>query len=151
MISVKKLAILVILGAILVRWIISMKNFLTPPPDFKINDDSCKSAGIGVGMIGSEDSGLGKYGVLFIGSGDLHAVFELGAAAANPGGIWVLDMRPEAPTMEPIKIEINAFPKNRLFQPHGIHVSNTTNRLYAVSHNGDHTKRASICIACRTC
>ena len=128
----------VILVAIVSRWIINLTHFLSLPPDFKINDQGCTLAGVGVGMIGSEDTALGKYGILFISSGDLHKVFNESAAAANPGNIWAMDMRMGAP-IEPIKIELKAFPNGRQFQPHGIHVSNITDRIHVVSHNGDHS------------
>ena len=36
------------------------------------NDHGCHLAGMGVGLTGSEDIALGKHGVLFITSGDLH-------------------------------------------------------------------------------
>ena len=89
-------------------------------------------------MIGSEDMALGKHGVLIITSGDLLTTFGEGSAAARPGGIWVLDMR-EGGGPEPVRIQLEFLPKGRRFQAHGLDVSNTTDRVYAISHNGDHS------------
>ena len=89
-------------------------------------------------MIASEDMALGKHGVLFITSGDLLTTFTEGAAAASPGGLWVLDMR-EGGAPEPSRIPLELLPGGRRFQGHGLDVSNTTDRVYSVSHNGDHS------------
>ena len=110
-------------------------EFFTPSKKLTFNDDSCNLRGVGRGMIGSEDLALGKKSVLFITSGDLGSVGGSGAESANPGGLWVYDMRAKAAS-DPIKIELKYFPRNRRFQPHGLDVSNTTDRVYAVSHNG---------------
>merc|ERR1712123_327912 len=103
-----------------------------------INDQDCHLAGMGVGFIGSEDMALGKHGVLLITSGDLLTTFTEGSAAASPGGMWVLDMR-EGGAAEPMRIPLELFPVGRRFQGHGLDVSNSTDRVYAVSHNGDHS------------
>jgi len=89
-------------------------------------------------LVGSEDLALGRHGVLFITSGDLHNTFTQGAAAAKPGGLWVLDMR-DGGAEEPVRIQLESFPAGRRFQGHGLDVSNTTDRVYSISHNGDHS------------
>ena len=109
---------------------------LTPGTTF--HDAGCDLAGQGVGMIGSEDLALGKHGVLFLTSGDLHNTFSTGAASASPGGLWVYDMR-EGGAAEPVQITLESLPAGRRFQGHGLDVSNTTDRVYSVTHNGDHS------------
>ena len=136
--GMKSVIVFIILIAIVSRWILNIRDFLSLPPDFEINDKTCQLAGMGVGMIGSEDTGLGKHSVVFISSGDLDTVFKEGANAANPGGIWAMDMRLGAP-IEPVKLKIISFPLNRRFQPHGLHISNVTDRIHVVSHNEDHS------------
>jgi len=103
-----------------------------------INDQDCHLAGMGVAFIGSEDMAMGKQGVLLITSGDLLTTFTEGSAAASPGGMWVLDMR-EGGAAEPMRIRLELFPAGRRFQGHGLDVSNSTDRVYTVSHNGDHS------------
>ena len=134
----KTLVVFVIVISVVIRWISNTINLFTIPPDFRINDGNCKLAGNNMGMIGSEDMALGKYGLLFISSGDLAKVLEEGAEAANPGSMWVMDMK-VASSIELHRLEIESFPQSRRFQPHGIHVSNITDRLHVVSHNGDHS------------
>ena len=40
---------------------------------------------------------------------------------------------------EPVKITMELFPAGRRFQGHGLDVSNITDRVYSISHNGDHS------------
>ena len=134
----KTLVFFAIVISIVIRWIFNTVNLFTIPPDFQINDGNCKLAGKNMGMIGSEDMALGKYGLLFISSGDLAKVLEEGAEAANPGSMWVMDMKVDS-SIKLQRLEIESFPQSRRFQPHGIHVSNITNRIHVVSHNGDHS------------
>ena len=134
----KTLVFFAIVISVVIRWIFNTVNLFTIPPDFRINDGNCKLAGKNMGMIGSEDMALGKYGLLFISSGDLAKVLEEGAEAANPGTMWVMDMKVES-SIRLHRLEIESFPQSRRFQPHGIHVSNLTNRIHVVSHNGDHS------------
>ena len=102
------------------------------------NDDDCTVSGLGVGMIGSEDMALGRHGVLFITSGDLLTTFTQGSAAADAGDVWVLDTRVGG-SVYPMRVELESLPGGRLFQGHGIDVSNITDRVYTVTHNGDHS------------
>ena len=102
------------------------------------NDDDCTVSGLGVGMVGSEDMALGRHGVLFITSGDLLTTFTQGSAAAVAGGVWVLDTRVGG-SVYPMRVELESLPGGRLFQGHGIDVSNITDRMYTVTHNGDHS------------
>jgi len=113
-------------------------SWFSLPPGHTYNDKSCELSGLGVGLTGSEDVALGRYGVLFITSGDLHNTFGTGAESANPGGLWVYDMR-DGGAQEPVKITLELFPAGRRFQGHGLDVSNTTDRVYSISHNGDHS------------
>ena len=128
----------IVVVCILVQLGLSKPELQSTPPNLRFNDQECHRAGVGVGMIASEDMALGKHGVLFITSGDLYMTFTQGAASANPGGMWVLDMR-EGGAAEPRKIQLESFPVGRRFQGHGLDVSNTTERVYTVSHNGDHS------------
>ena len=134
----KTLVFFAIVISVVIRWIFNTRDLFTIPPDFRINDGNCKLAGNNMGMIGSEDMALGKYGLLFISSGDLAKVLEEGAEVANPGSMWVMDMKVES-SIKLHRLEIESFPQSRRFQPHGIHVSNITDRLHVVSHNGDHS------------
>ena len=134
----KTLVFFAIVISVVIRWIFNTRDLFTIPPDFRINDGNCKLAGNNMGMIGSEDMALGKYGLLFISSGDLAKVLEEGAEAANPGSMWVMDMKVES-SIKLHRLEIESFPQSRRFQPHGIHVSNITDRIHVVSHNGDHS------------
>ena len=119
-------------------WFDRKMEFFSLPQGFTVNDQSCELAGVGAGMFGSEDMALGRHGVLFISSGDLQNCFEHGAASARAGGLWVYDMR-KGGTAEPVKIQLESCPDERGFQGHGLDVSNATDRVYSVSHNGDHS------------
>ena len=94
-------------------------------------------------MFGSEDMALGKYGILFITSGDLNQTFGFGPAKANPGNIWMLNMKTDFKKLELVKTTIDSLPsisqKGFRFQPHGIDISNTTDRLYVINHNQDYS------------
>jgi len=109
-----------------------------PPPHLTPSDSHCSLYGKGVGMVGSEDLAMGRHSTLFITSGDLHTCFAQGSQAANPGGIWIMDLRPGA-ERQPRKVPIEGLPEGRRFQPHGFDVSNSTDRMFVISHNGDHT------------
>ena len=130
--------ITVVLVGIMVKLFLNKMESLSLPSGFTFNDQGCHLVGLGVGLIGSEDLALGKHGVLFITSGDLHETFTNGAASAKPGGMWVLDMR-KGGAAEPMRIHLELFPEGRRFQGHGLDVSNTTDRVYSISHNGDHS------------
>jgi len=54
---------------------------------------------------------------------------------ASPGGLWALDMR-EGGNEQPVSLPLG-LPVGRRFQAHGLDISNSTDRLYAVSHNGE--------------
>eukprot|EP00397_Hematodinium_sp_SG-2012_P047684 GEMP01054334.1.p1 GENE.GEMP01054334.1~~GEMP01054334.1.p1 ORF type:complete len:301 (+),score=77.67 GEMP01054334.1:398-1300(+) len=51
--------------------------------------------------------------------------------------MFALDLRASVPDV--LKLPINGFPQNVAFQPHGIYVSNITDRLLVVSHRGNHS------------
>ena len=129
------LVTIVVIG-ILVKLLLNKMESLVLPSGFTINDQGCHIAGLGVGLTGSEDLALGKHGVLFITSGDLHTTFTQGASSANPGGLWVLDMR-KGGAAGPVSIPLGSFPEGKRFQGHGLDVSNTTDRVYSISHNGE--------------
>jgi len=120
------------------QWLTNLQSYIGPPPDFQPSDSSCNLLGQAKGMIGSEDLALAKHSILLITSGDLGTVFSKGAEAANPGNLWALDMR-DGGGEEPVKIPIFGFPTGRRFQPHGFDVSNRTDNVYVISHNGDHS------------
>jgi len=42
-------------------------------------------------------------------------------------------------SVQPVRVELEKLPGGRLFQGHGIDVSNNTDRVYTVTHNGDHS------------
>ena len=128
----------VVIIGIFTKICLNKSDVSSMPSEPIFNDNGFALAGMGAGFIGSEDMALGKHGVLFITSGDLHTTFTQGAASANPGGMWVLDMR-KGGAEEPKKIQLESIPAGRRFQGHGLDVSNTTDRVYTVSHNGDHS------------
>jgi len=139
MIGKYPVVVIVVIVGIYLKHLYDQKNsWLSLPPGHTYNDDSCELTGLGVGLLGSEDVALGRYGVLFITSGDLHNTFGTGAESANPGGLWVYDMRVGG-AQEPVKITMELFPAGRRFQGHGLDVSNITDRVYSISHNGDHS------------
>ena len=111
---------------------------------FEFNDDNCELAGLGMGMIGSEDMALGKYGILFITSGDLKKTFGYGPAEANTGNIFMMNMNntKDVKKLDIVKANIHSSPfsrKNFRFQPHGMDVSNSTDRMYVVNHNNGYS------------
>merc|ERR1739848_598109 len=126
MIGIKSTVFLAIVGLILARFGFIIKSFSSIEQfknQFELNDDGCELAGIGVGMFGSEDMALGKYGILFITSGDLNQTFGFGPARANPGNIWMLNMKTDFKKLELVKTTIDSLPpisqKGFRFQPHG--------------------------------
>jgi len=127
-----------LLSALLGRWLVNLDASMSPPPGYKtkLNDQNCKSVGQNQGMIGSEDLALAKHGILIITSGDLSKVFDEGAARASPGGLWAFDMR-KGGSERPVSLPLGGLPSGRRFQAHGLDVSNSTDRIYAVSHNGE--------------
>jgi hypothetical protein len=118
-------------------WLINLDGFLSRPPGYKtkLNDDNCKLIGTKQGMIGSEDLALAKHGILIISSGDLMNVLEHGAAKAQPGGLWAFDMR-EGSNEHPVPLPFD-LPGGKRFHGHGLDISNRTDRIYAISHNGE--------------
>ena len=112
------------------------------PPGYTYNDQNCQLLGQGVGMIGSEDLSLGKHGIAFVSSGDIIQGFAEKFANAAPGGIWILDIRPNL-VKDPVRIEMEGGPTPEFFHPHGIDVSNATDRLFAINH-GDASSSVEI-------
>ena len=109
---------------------------------FELDDQGCVLAGQKIGMIGSEDMTLGKHDILFITSGDLEKTFGYGAAAANTGSIFMMNLKDDMPKdprkVQLVKANIHSSPFTRKgfrFQPHGMDISNKTDRLYVVNHN----------------
>lgn len=149
MASTKITIFVVFLGVILARFgfilFVLYKSEEVFKDKFEHGDENCELIGTGVGMIGSEDMALGKHGILFITSGDLEKTFEYGALEANTGNIFMLNMKDNFPKtkddmnkLELVKANIHSSPftlKNYRFQPHGLDVSNSTDRLYCVNHN----------------
>jgi hypothetical protein len=127
----------------LVYGIVSFSEFFT---NVAFNDGNCNLLGGDDyqdphdprGLKGSEDFSLGRLGLLFISSGDLRVVAERGSAAANPGGIWAVDATMKRED-EPFKIPLHGYPIEKEFAPHGIYVSNMTDRLYVVNHGNQNS------------
>ena len=84
--------------------------------------------------------------MVFVTSGDLEAVFEHGVASASRGGIYAFNLH-SVPAAQPIKVALvtaaggeygagaEAGADRTLgFQPHGVYLSNSTDRLYVVVH-----------------
>merc|ERR1719193_79579 len=85
-------------------------------------------------MLGTEDLAMGKESIIFFGSsGNLAKCFLEGAASADNGAIWMLDMKISDP--EPSRVEIVNYPHDSI-HVHGLYVSNKTDRLYFVNHLG---------------
>ena len=106
------------------------------PPGYTFNDENCVLVGMNKDLKGGEDLALGKHSILFVTVGDLFSIFESGAASSTIGGIWIMDVRHGA-SKEPVKIDIEGFPANKIIHGHGIDVSNTTDRLFFINHHGD--------------
>jgi len=92
------------------------------------NDQNCEL--IAPKMAGSEDFVHLGNGLLLVGAGDLHNVFD--GHKAMPGAIYVVDLASETPTAS--KVGIKGLPSALPFQPHGMYYSNTSRRLYVISH-----------------
>ena len=136
------------LGLVLARvgYVIWSFSALDIKDKFEFDDTNCELGGKGIGMIGSEDMALGKYGILFITSGDLEQTFGYGATKANTGNIFMMNMKDEIPKdmskLQLVKANIHSSPLGRKgfrFQPHGMDVSNSTDRIYVINHNNGYS------------
>ena len=150
MVGTKSKIFIAVLGLILARFGFLFKKFYSAEKfkdQFELDDVGCELTGMGIGLISCEDLALGKYGILFITSGDLNQTFGYGPASANSGNIWMMNMKAEIPKdlkqLQLVKANIESSPgfsQNRFrFQPHGIDISNTTDRLYVINHNQDYS------------
>ena len=119
--------------AVLVRKVQIRFESLSLPPGYSFNDQSCSLLGQGRGLLGTEDLALARHGVLFISSGDIITGFAEGFTKAAPGGLWILDIRQKV-IEEPVKLDIQGVPQGLTFHLHGLDVSNSTDRIYAVNH-----------------
>ena len=143
MASTKALIFIGLIGLLLARvGFMFLKFYKTTKfkDQFELTDEKCELAGMDMGMISSEDMVLGKYGILFITSGDLKNTFENGPASANTGNIFMMNMNntKDLQKLDIVKANIHSSPfsrKNFRFQPHGMDLSNSTNRLYVINHN----------------
>lgn len=81
-------------------------------------------------LYGSEDFAHMGGGVILVSSGDLHKAFH--GASPHVGGIFKLDLSVSRPTLT--AVPVHGLPAELGFQPHGIHLSNRTQRLFVVSH-----------------
>ena len=126
-------AVVGIVIAILVRKVQIRLESVKLPPGYSYNDESCELIGQARGLLGTEDLALGRHGVLFISSGDIIKGFGHGFSQAAQGGVWILDIR-QRPIQEPVKLNILGVPDGLDFHLHGLDVSNSTDRLYAVNH-----------------
>ena len=95
MVGTKSKIFIAVLGLILARFGFLFKKFYSAEKfkdQFELDDVGCELTGMGIGLISSEDLALGKYGILFITSGDLNQTFGYGPASANSGNIWMMNM-----------------------------------------------------------
>ena len=126
-----------LLIAITTRYFITMYHFLGYSNELTYNDASCKLLAP-KDLHGSEDMTIGKEGLLFMTSGDLHNVFEHGSNAAKPGGIWAYNINPYTDQRwvnSPQRLPLNGFDQDlHGFHGHGFYISNETDRLYVVNH-----------------
>ena len=143
MASTKSIVLLSLFGLFLARLGIVFNNFYQGSQfkeHFELSDEKCELAGMDMGMFSSEDMVLGKYGILFITSGDLRNTFDNGPTQANTGNIFMMNMNNtnNLKKLDIVKANIHSSPfsrKNFRFQPHGMDISNTTDRLYVTNHN----------------
>jgi len=96
---------------------------------------NCTNIGADV-LANSEDFAMYKNGMAFVSDGDLFNLFLTGINQAKKGQIFIMNLNSiDENYMEtPKEVPIKGFPTGRNFQPHGIFYSNSTNRLYTVSH-----------------
>lgn len=100
------------------------------------NDLLCRNVGSDE-IVGSEDVAHWRDGIVLIASGDLGTTYSYGAVEAVPGSIFAVDVdmneHGDNVTPEFWKLKVLGDTLGR-FQPHGLFISNTTQRLYVVSH-----------------
>jgi len=132
----KTAAFVILVLALLVRIGLRVKLLLASPP-VQLNDARCELVGEDI-LSGSEDLALGREAILFITSGDLKKTFYTGAASADPGGIFALDMR--GSSRSPVQLPLENFPSGVRFQPHGLDISNSSDHLLTTSHAGNHSR-----------
>ena len=75
---------------------------------------------------GSEDVTLWRAGLAFVSSGLVPSPTQLGL-------ILLLNLTARVPSLEPI--HLHNLSDSFSFRPHGLHLDNTSQRLYAVSHS----------------
>lgn len=98
--------------------------------NLEYNDSLCELVGEGVLSQGSEDLVILRQGVVLVSSGDLDSVLFGRHGTTTPGSIVKLNLV----TREALPLTISGYPDSIPFQPHGIFLSNSTRRLYAVTH-----------------
>jgi len=132
-----KLTIVSVVIAFVVRNLLdSVRPFKAPLPT---NDAShCK---LHEGPTGAEDFVLTKHGGWIITSSlDCGHLVDNGVDVCmrDTGGLWVFH---SDANMKPSRIEIEGLPKDvaSCFMTHGLFLSNTTDRLYAVTHHGNYS------------
>lgn len=105
------------------------------------NDGACVLVGgprDAAPIIGSEDAALWRSGVALVSSGDLRNAFD--GTPAAPGAVFAVDLARSPPTHKRLTVSVDAGLRGAFgtpafpFQPHGLHFSNATQRLYVVSH-----------------
>merc|ERR1719161_3381860 len=108
------------------------------PLDTK-SGESCEHLGQDLLKGASEDLAIYDKNTVLMASGDLSRVFPFGVSKelTNLGGIYALDINAK----KVVKLETKDFDQSKLgLQPHGIYFSNTTKRLYVVSHTDELSK-----------
>ena len=93
------------------------------------NDQSCELVASDQ-MFGSEDLALYKNGIVLVTSGDMHNTFH--GHDPHPGAIFAIDVTSSPPAIH--RLPVSGLPAGVAFQPHGFFFSNTTSKIYTVSH-----------------
>jgi hypothetical protein len=118
-----------LVGAAVALWAArtaALLGALTPLPAF--TDGACVLVGAEV-MANSEDLAPVRDGLVLVAVGDLHKAFR-GHVDAAPGALYTVDVQSGAA----VRVPLAGMPAGVPFQPHGIYLSNATQRVYAVSH-----------------
>jgi hypothetical protein len=115
--------------------IASSLGFTSPTPIF--NDVGCELIPDYIGP-GSEDIVTVNDNLALVSAGDLDRMQFKSGKPPRAGGIFAVQMKDgkvirSSSSSKPL--EMVGFPAGRPFNPHGIHYSPSTGRLYAVSHN----------------
>jgi hypothetical protein len=126
--------------AVFLAWHLSpVFHILNPSTPMNVNSSAtCDLIGEDL-AINSEDLAMWTDGRVLVSVGDLGSLLFWGDYSSSngdprgivePGSIAVLDVN----TKQLRKLKLTGLPEDLVFQPHGIHFSNSTGRIYCVSH-----------------